>query len=235
MSRLAIAFLAAGVSACATTPASTIDAFAARTAVNSFELRGRSVDPPAALVLPLIHDRQIEGSACGAHALASITNYWQGEQTASGAAIYAASPPADLKTGYSMAEILALAENQGLMASAVRLPEAAILRELEAGRPVLVPVSLPSVFVQGWQLPGANIPVLGIPAAVITSRSAHVSELTGQGMVNHYILMAGYEGDTFITLEPVMGLRTISASRLARYREPFGNAAIVFSATPAQD
>jgi hypothetical protein len=33
-----------------------------------------------------------------------------------------------------------------------------------------------------------------------------------------------------VVMEPVMGLRTISAERLARYREPFGNAAIVFSA-----
>ena len=51
-------------------------------------------------------------------------------------------------------------------------------------------------------------------------------------MLNHYVLVAGYDGDTFVILEPVMGLRTISAERLARYREAFGNAAIVFSPAP---
>jgi hypothetical protein len=43
------------------------------------------------------------------------------------------------------------------------------------------------------------------------------------------VLVAGYDGDTFIVMEPVMGLRTISAERLERYRAPFGNAAVVFS------
>jgi hypothetical protein len=42
--------------------------------------------------------------------------------------------------------------------------------------------------------------------------------------------VSGYDGDTFIVMEPVMGLRTISADRLARYRQPFGDAAIVLSA-----
>jgi hypothetical protein len=53
--------------------------------------------------------------------------------------------------------------------------------------------------------------------------------MTGLRMLNHYVLIAGYDGDTFIILEPVLGLRTISAERLARYRLAFGDAAIVFS------
>ena len=35
--------------------------------------------------------------------------------------------------------------------------------------------------------------------------------------------------DTFVAVEPVMGFRTIAFDRLDRYREPFGNAALVFS------
>ncbi len=232
MLRTAAAALAFGVSACATTPSASPDAFAERSAANSFEFFNRAVDPPSTLLLPVVHDRQINGIACGAHALASVTNYWLGPGRVSGADIFASTPPADMQTGYSMAEILKLAGEQDLLASAVRLQPDDILRELEAGRPVLVPVRVPSVFVQGWQLPGANIPVLGFPAALVISRSAQLSELTGQGMLNHYVLIAGYDGDTFVILEPVMGLRTISAERLARYREAFGNAAIVFSPAP---
>lgn len=232
MLRTAAAALAFGVSACATTPSASPDAFAERSAANSFEFFDRVVDPPSTLLLPVVHDRQTNGISCGAHALASVTNYWLGPGHVSGTDIFAATPPADMQTGYSMAEILNLAGEQGLLASAVRLQPDGILRELDAGRPVLVPVRVPSVFVQGWQLPGANIPVLGFPAALVISRSAQLSEMTGQGMLNHYVLVAGYDGDTFVILEPVMGLRTISAKRLARYREAFGNAAIVFSPAP---
>jgi hypothetical protein len=48
-------------------------------------------------------------------------------------------------------------------------------------------------------------------------------------MVDHYLLVAGYDEQTFVVVEPVMGYRTISFSKLARYRAAFGNAAIVFS------
>lgn len=217
------------LSACATQPNTDAASFAARTQNNSFEMFGAAVSPPETLLLPVQHDRQIDGAACGAHALASLVNYWHGPGTAAGSEIFSTYPPADAKAGYSMAELLQLAETQDLVSSAVRLPETGLKAELEAGRPVLVPVEVPSIFVQTWQLPGANVPVLGFPAEFITSRAAWLSEKTGSNLLNHYVLVAGYDRDTFIVMEPVMGLRTISAERLARYRAPFGNAAIVFS------
>lgn len=217
------------LSACATQPSSDPASFAARTGSNSFEMFGAAVSPPETLLLPVQHDQQIDGAACGAHALASLVNYWHGPGTAAGTDIFATYPPADPKAGYSMAELLQLAETQDLVGSAVRLPESGLKAELEAGRPVLVPVEVPSIFVQTWQLPGANVPVLGLPAGFITSRAAWLSEKTGSNLLNHYVLVAGYDGETFIVVEPVMGLRTISAERLARYRAAFGNAAIVFS------
>lgn len=217
------------LSACATHPSTDPATFAERTSSNSFEMFGGAVSPPQTLLLPVEHDQQIDGAACGAHALASLVNYWKGPGSVSGNAIFSANPPADPKAGYSMAEIIQLAETQELVSSAVRLPDGGLKAELEAGRPVLVPVQVPSIFVQTWQLPGANVPVLGFPASLITSRAAWLSETTGSNLLNHYVLVAGYDGDTFIVMEPVMGLRTISAERLARYRAPFGNAAIVFS------
>ncbi|HRJ00984.1 MAG TPA: hypothetical protein PKV67_09405 [Hyphomonas sp.] len=221
--------LAFGLSACAIHPASDPSAFAARTSQNSFELFGAAVDPPETLLLPLVHDPQEDGAACGAHALASLINYWHGAGTVRGADIFAASPPADTVIGYSMAELLALADASGLLASAVRIPAAGVIGELEAGRPVLVPVKVPSVYVQSRQLPGMNVPVLGLPAEIVTSRTAWLSEKTNWSMLNHFVLVAGYEGDKFVVLEPVAGFRTISAQRFERYRAPFGDAAIVFS------
>jgi len=227
--------LALSMSACAVQPVSDQAAFAAGTSRNSFELFGAAVDPPQTLLLPVTHDRQIDGAACGAHALASVVNYWHGAGTLRGAELFVSAPPVDTRNGYSMAELLKLAEANDLLASAVRLPQEGLRAELEAGRPVLVPVQVPSVYVQTWQLPGMNVPLLGFPSEFITSRTAWLSEQTNRAMLNHYVLVAGYEGDTFIVLEPVAGLRTITAERLARYREHFGNAAIVFSPAPADE
>jgi hypothetical protein len=215
--------------ACASTPTSSLGAFAERSANNSFEPFDRGVEPPDTLVLPVSHDPQTSMAACGAHVMSSVINYWEGEGTITGHALFEATPPADTRAGYSMAELMALARAHGLTTNAVRLADADIIRELEAGRPVLVPVRVPSIFIQPWQLPGANVPVLGLPAAVVTSRVGAIAEFTGATMVNHYVLIVGYEDETFVAVEPVMGFRTIAFDRLDRYREPFGNAALVFS------
>lgn len=221
--------LALGAAGCATVPVSSLDAFAQRSANNSFELFDRSVDPPETLVLPVEHDPQTEGPSCGAHVLASVIDYWKGDGAAAGEAIYRQTPPAD-PGGYSMAELLTLARAHGLIASAVRLGEADIRHELESGRPVLVPVRIPSIYLQDWSLPAANVPLLGLPAQIVTSRVARLSEWLDTAMLNHYVLVVGYEDDTFVLLEPVLGYRTIAADRLARYRRTYNNAAIVFSA-----
>ncbi|MBK8200507.1 MAG: hypothetical protein IPK75_19360 [Acidobacteria bacterium] len=221
--------LVLGLGACAIHPATDPASFAAQTGRNSFEFPRTKVEPQDTLLLPVTHDRQVDGAACGAHALASLINYWEGAGTVTGAQMFAEAPPADAAAGYSIAEVMTLAQGHGLLASAVRMPADGLIAELEAGRPVMVPVSVPSVYVQPWQLPGANVPVLGVPADFVTTRTAWLSERLGQSMLNHYVLVAGYDGDTFIVMEPVMGLRTISAERLERYRAPFGNAAVVFS------
>ena len=52
-------------------------------------------------------------------------------------------------------------------------------------------------------------------------------------MVSHYLIVAGYDDDSFVVVEPVRGYRTISFERLDRYRQPFNNAALAFSANAA--
>lgn len=221
---LLLAFCVAG---CATNPTSNINAFAERSADNSFELFDRSIASDA-LVLPIEHDRQTEAPSCGAHALASVVNYWLGPGTADGTRIFNERPPADDK-GYSIAEVMSMAHDRGLLANGVRLQQADLIRELEAGRPVMAPVRIPSIFVQQRTLPGLNLPVVGVASSVVQQRAAAVSEWTGLTMVDHYVLVVGYDEDQFVVLEPVMGFRTITFERLARYRRHFNNAAIVFS------
>jgi predicted double-glycine peptidase len=223
--------LALCLGGCAINPTRDINAFAERSANNSFELLDRGV-AASALVLPVVQDRQYSGPTCGAHALASVINYWAGAGAVSGNQIYATSPPADAN-GYSMQELIGLAQSHGLLASGVRLGRSDIIRELDSGRPVLIPVRIPSIYVQQRTLPGTNTPVIGLAENAFIQRAGQASELMRLGLVNHYVLVVGYDADRFVILEPVMGYRTISFRRLARYRGSFHNAAIVFSATTA--
>src|SRR5262249_23272294 len=160
----------------------------------------------------------------GVHALASVINYWSGRQAVTGDALYRDHPPADMHTGYSLDELMQLARAQGMVVSAVRLSRDQIIRELENGRPVLTPGRGPCVVVDPrGQLPGANAPspVLQFPSSVVASRAARISEMTRLGLVNHYVVVAGYDTRRFLLMEPVMGFRTIGFARFERYRAPF--------------
>ena len=75
----------------------------------------------------------------------------------------------------------------------------------------------------------ANLELSGL-RNVVVSRTGQLSEWTGMAMVSHYVVVAGYGQDRFVVVDPVQGFRTISFGRLARYRRPFNNAALVFSA-----
>lgn len=226
--RLTALLTALFVAGCANRPTPDVATFAAQSGANSFEVFNRRLQSPQALVLPVVHDAQTEGPACGAHALASVINYWRKDARVTGRAIFHATPPAS-KSGYSMSELIVMAQAQGLLASPVRLAESLIVRELEAGRPVLIPVRLPSIYVQQRQLPGGDVPVIGLARNSLIYRAGRVSELTRLAVVDHYLLVAGYENETFVVVEPVMGYRTISFAKLERYRRAFGDAAIVFS------
>jgi len=223
------AALALLISGCAVTPVPDVNTFASDSANNSFEVFDRRMAGNA-LVLPVVHDRQTNGASCGAHALASVINYWRGPGTAVGNTIYTSTPPSN-EAGYSIAEIMTLARANGLIASGVRLDDAAIVRELESGRPVLVAVRLPSIYVQNRTYPGANAPVLGFVGSVLSYRVGQVSQYTGLEMVDHYLLVVGYDDERWVVVEPVMGYRTISRDKLERYRAPFENASVVFSSS----
>jgi hypothetical protein len=97
---------------------------------------------------------------------------------------------------------------------------------------VLLPVRVPSIFVQDRTLPGADRPLIDRAADFAAQRVGQVSEMTNLALVNHYVVLVGYDRDRAIVVEPVMGYRTISFERLARYRRPFNDAAIVLSAPP---
>jgi hypothetical protein len=229
MRRAQILLLALCLGACVTRPTPTINAFAENSANNSFEVLHRSFRENG-LVLPVVHDQQREAQSCGANALASVINYWRGAGAATGDGMYAANPPSDPR-GYNLNELAALARAHGLIASTVRLGKDGLISELEHGRPVLVPVLLPAVFVANRSAPGENAPVVGFVSRNFVGRVGWVLEHTHLGLVSHYLVVVGYDAHRFAVVEPVRGYRTITFARLERYRRPYGDAALVLSGT----
>lgn len=228
-SALITLLLALCITGCATNPVPDVNTFALRSASSSFEVFDRTVSP-SGLVLPVVHDRQSSAASCGAHALASVINYWRGPGAVDGDVLFETSPPADAVNGYSLAELLSIARDAGLLANAARISQANLIAELERGRPVLIPIRAPAVYIEPRTLPGENLPVLGLVRNSVVSLVARLSERTGSGLVGHYVVVAGYEHDRFVVVEPVHGFRTISFDRLSRYRSAFDDVAIVFSA-----
>ena len=227
--RLRFLLLALCLAGCATNPTRTVDAFARDSANNSFEPLHRSLRS-SGLVLPVAHDQQTLPQSCGANALASVVNYWRGSGAVTGQALYTSTPPTDAR-GYNLTELLAMARSHGLLANAVRVDKDAIVRELESGRPVLVPVLVPAIFVANRRAPGEDAPVVGLVSRNFVGRVGWVLEHTNLGMVSHYVVIVGYDAHRFVVVEPVRGYRTISFDRMARYRRPYDNAALVLSGT----
>jgi hypothetical protein len=224
-----------GASGCAVTPTLDPQTFAFKSAKNSFEVSHRKVDAPKTLVLDIALDRQSTGPSSGAHALASVISYWKGPHAISGDLLFREAPPAKLSAGYRIDELIGMSRDRGVTSRATRLGRDETIAELQRGRPVLAAVRLPGLYLSPQTIPGADVPVIGFLRNVTLDGLARLSELTSAGMRNHYLVIAGYDDSTqkFIVVDPVQGYRTISYQRLERYREPFGDAAIVFTAPRA--
>lgn len=220
------------LSGCAVAPVASLQEFAYRSGDNSFEIIDRPVQGADALVLDVPFDRQASSTACGAHVLASVIRYWRKDAIETGTSIWAESPPSDPSSGYSMAELVALAGQHGLVAFGVRLDEAKITAELEKGRPVLVPVRAPSVYLQAFTLFDPDPIVIGQIKNLLLDRIGAMSEFTGLAMASHYLLVVGHAPGRFVVLDPILGYRTISRARLAGYRVVFDDAALVFGLRP---
>jgi len=67
---------------------------------------------------------------------------------------------------------------------------------------------------------------------MMINNAAAASEGARAMLIDHYLVVVGYDREKFVVLEPVMGLRTIKKEKLERFRRAFGDAAIVFSAPP---
>lgn len=186
--------------------------------------------PAEMLLLDVRLDRQVAGNSCGAHAVASLVDYWQRAAPSavqggltSGSEIYARMPPSGA-AGYTLAEMVALIEAAGLSALAVHSTAEALKSELEAGRPAIVRVSLPAALVRPATIFPNETPLL---AGVETRAFSLSTRMSGEGRLDHYWLVIGFDEERMVVLDPAMGIRSVSRDAFETAFDAGGRLAVV--------
>lgn len=234
--RLASALAGVGLllSGCATVPVSPDRAaFAAAPSRNAVPLSRVTLEPGATLLLDLRLDRQQASNSCGAHAAAAVIDYWTRARppavvgpARSGLDIYASDPPA-APEGYSLAEMVTVLQDAGLVAVAVGTTLQGIERELRVGRPVIARVSVSAGYLATFTLFPSGTPVLGHVEARAGDLAARLLEPMSSARIDHYWVVIGQDADTVIVLDPALGIRAVRAAAFARAFDRGGNLAVV--------
>jgi predicted double-glycine peptidase len=222
------------LSGCATVPVSADrTAFAAAPSRNAVPRTRVELDRGATLLLDLRLDRQQASNSCGAHAAAAVIDYWMrarppaiGRPAPSGVEIFAADPPV-ASEGYSLAEMVDLLQDAGLVAVAVGTTPAGIGQELRAGRPVIARVSVSAGYLATFTLFPSGTPVLGHVEARAGDLAARLLEPMSSARIEHYWVVIGLDSDTVIVLDPALGIRAVQSAAFARAFDRGGNLAVV--------
>lgn len=222
---------APALAACVSTPVNADRAaFAQAPSRNAIPPGPVTLRPAEMLLLDVRLDRQVAGNGCGAHAVASLIDYWRRAAPPAGAGgaptgveLYGRTPPARAD-GYTLAEMAALIEAAGLSALVVNATPDTLKAELEAGRPVIVRVSLPAALVRPATVFPGETPLL---SGVETRAFALTSRMAGEGRLDHYWLLIGFDGQRMVVLDPAMGIRSVSAAEFEAAFEAGGRLAVV--------
>lgn len=159
--------------------------------------------------------RQIDKTSCGAAALQSVTEYW-GNKTADQRTIIRDFPPKDGREGFSLGEMKRIALGLGFKAFVVAGAESFLVKQLDLGRPVIVPVTL--------EYGKDEAQTLGITAGEYEKiREKHNLRY------NHYLVIIGHGNDSFVALDPAKGIYKIGKKALEDIRAPHKRAALLIA------
>lgn len=208
-------------------------AFAALPSRNAVPRAPVTIDPANTVLLDVRLDRQVAVNGCGAHAVAAVVNYWMqvDRERVRGPAprgidIYAGSPPT-AEAGYSLADVVALLERQGLVAVVVTTTVAGVRDEVDAGRPAIVRVSLPAAYLRTAALFPTETPVAGPIEAAANDLSGRILEPVSIARLDHYWIVMGYDAGRVIVLDPALGIRAIERAAFERAFQRGGTLAVV--------
>lgn len=210
-------------------------AFALEPSRNAIPPGPIALRPAGMLLLDVRLDRQVASNGCGAHAVAALADYWNrlspsgsAAPALSGVQIYSRTPPAG-DAGYSLAEVAGLVEASGLSALVISTTTSALKRELEAGRPAIIRVSLPADLVRPTTLLPTGTPLL---AAIETRAFGVSSGLLGEGRLDHYWLVIGFDDRRMVVLDPAMGIRAVATEAFETAFTAGGRLAVVSGGRP---
>ncbi|WP_298124584.1 C39 family peptidase [Brevundimonas sp.] len=207
--------------------------FAAAPSLNAIPHAMVQLESGHTLVLDLRLDRQVSGNGCGAHAVASMIDYWHraaprsdGFRPPTGAWIYAATPPSQ-SSGYALGELVELLETSGLVAVPVETTVAALKGELDRGRPAIARVSLSAGHVLGTRLIPVELAYLAATETFLTDAAARLVEPFAPSRLMHFWVVIGYDAEHVIVLDPALGIRAVQSAAFARAFDRGGNLAVV--------
>lgn len=207
--------------------------FAAHPSRNAVPRAQIAIDPATTVLLDVRLDRQIATNGCGAHAVAAVIDYWIRADAEpvratgpTGMEIYAQAPPV-MEAGYSLADVVALLEGNGLVAVAVNTTSEALKSEVAAGRPPVVRVSLPAAYLRTSSLFPPRVPVASAIEATASDLSARMLEPWATARLDHYWIMVGYDADHVIVMDPALGLRVVRTTTFERAFQRAGALAVV--------
>ena len=182
--------------------------------------------------------KQQSRSACGAACLESVTRYWKlpGSQQA----FWENHPPADPSIGYTLEELKAVAEAQGLKAFAVSFeklqPLPLLHAQLSKGRPVVLALRCPY-----GRYFGDPVPVIEHLDSTVLNATIREERYTDLPIVstrdrkkNHFVVAFGYDkaARKVLLMDPAWGLVSIGEHRFATFWRDQNYAALLCAPAP---
>lgn len=222
------------VTACAAVPVNADrTAFAAAPSLNAVPRAMVRLTPSETLLLDVRLDRQQAPTSCGAHAAAAVIDYWlrsappaDPPSARAGVEIYARTPPAS-PAGYSLAELVALLRDAGMVAVAVGSTPEGMRAELKAGRPVIARVSVSAGYLSTMRIFSETTPLLGRIEGVAGDVAARLVEPIDRARIDHYWVVVGHDATHMIVLDPALGIRVVRNEAFARAFARGGSLAVV--------
>ena len=165
--------------------------------------------------------QQQSESVCGLACLESMLDYWELDGTQD---VLAGANPPEADSGYSLAELKAIAEGRGLTAFSVSFepdPLPLLHSQLERGRPTLLAIRCPL-----GRYFGDPIPVIEYLDSTVISASLREDQFTrtaiastGDRMKDHFVVAFGYDkaAKKILLMDPAYGLVSISEGRLLTF------------------
>lgn len=148
-------------------------------------------------------EEQAAPYSCGLAALVSVLKYWEIE--ADQRTLLEEHPPKTVESGYTIGELKEIAVLEGAHAFSFKADTAFLVKQLELGRPVIVPVVMRARSPK-WE----QVPVIGLSYRIVTSVFSR--------KVNHFLVICGLTEDGFWVMDPKLGFMEYTQNELEKMR-----------------